>query len=237
MNGETPQQAAIRLQAARFPATQFYPEGSAGGQGAHLHIGMGPAINPPASTGADGWTPVGAHAGAPPDNGAADPDLYKVILQEAGPNATPRHVAALASEIVNRSRQSGQSYIDVINARDQYGPGFSSDTAEGKAWERVAAIPDSDPRLQRIAAAADPYLTGQRQPLPYTGHWSPSAADATGETRPAWADQSGTPIEGNVFYSHPYGPNTVPAADGWAPSGRSQGAPGPQTDPWAPAVA
>ncbi len=248
VNGESPQIAAAQLQAHRFPAAQVYPEGAAGGQGGHLHIGMDPSINPPGGPpAADPWASVGAStpqiqrpgatpAPAAPTREAGDPELYKVILQEAGPNATPRHIAALASEFVNRSAQSGQSYIGVVTARDQYGPGYSSDTAEGKGWERVQSLPDNDPRLQRIAAVADPYLTRQVQPLPYTGHWSPGAAAATDESRPGWADDTGTPIGGNLFYSHPYGPGGQPAADPWASVGAATPTvqrPAPQEDQWA----
>ena len=119
VNGETPQEAAARIRAQGFPAAQVYPEGAAGGQGAHLHIGLAAGVTQdpwgtPITAGGPAADPWGPAITAPVTPGAP---TSKGGLLASGSRLVGSLVGGAAEGTANIER--GLGALDTAEAREK----------------------------------------------------------------------------------------------------------------------
>lgn len=159
---------------------------------------------------------------APAPAGVSDEDDMgaRLLLAEAG-NQGPQGLAAVAHVINTRSRLSGETLPEVMQARSQFEP---MGTQQGRA--RMAAIDPASPEYQQALAI----FRGARDgsiPDPTNGathFFAPRAQAQLGRDVPAWArGRDPLQIGDHNFYRISYGGGAPAPAPNPAPRGPAPG--------------
>lgn len=144
---------------------------------------------------------------APTQKGSAqtyDPvdAAIRTIYGEAAPDATREERQAIASVIVNRARESGLPFDQVVQQPGQFEPWQNP-----KARKRIEALTSDDPTYKAIAADVGDVLGGKANPYPDLTHfYAPAAQKALASQdgrpeRPEWDDGSGRAIGSHLFFA------------------------------------
>lgn len=126
----------------------------------------------------------------------------RTVYGEAPADATKEERQAIASVIVNRARNSGQTFDQVVQEKGQFEP-----WSNPKARKRLDALGADDPAYQAIAADVGDILAGKANPYPELTHfYAPVAQKALASQdgrpeRPEWDDGTGQQIGSHLFFA------------------------------------
>jgi hypothetical protein len=164
-------------------------------------------------------------------------NVTRTILAEAGQNATPASMAAVASVIRNRLAAGGYGNTPsaIVHAPNQFEPWNPNSGNDPSRFDQ------NSPAYKQAAALAQGVFSGVvNDPTAGATHFfAPAAQAALGRSRPTWAGSPPTAeIGGHQFFA-PSGPVTadaigaVSATPGYAPGGPETATPysGPGSQP------
>lgn len=155
-------------------------------------------------------------------------NLIRTVFGEAR-GEDPRGQQAVASVILNRARQTGQSYDDVVTAPGQFEPWGNPVTRA-----RMLALTPDSPDYQAIAANIAPALNGD-DPTGGADHfYSPTAQSSLGRAAPSWDNGKGTDIGRHRFFALGYGGSSPMASSSLASGADIFGLGAPETSQGAP---
>lgn len=163
-----------------------------------------PQVQPapqPAPVAAAPLPPVQPQPMATP-GGQVDPQtdaMVRTVWGEAR-GEDPTGQAAVASVILNRSRKSGKSPMDVVMEKGQFEPWGNPQTRA-----ELQNLSPQDPRYQSILANIAPALQGQDVTGGADHFYSPTAQSAAGRPPPKWDNGSGVDHGRHRFFSLGYG--------------------------------
>lgn len=126
----------------------------------------------------------------------------RTVYGEAPPDASKEERQAIASVIVNRARQSGLPFDQVVQQPGQFEPWHNP-----AARKRIDAITADDPTYKAIAADVGDVLGGKANPYPELTHfYAPVAQKALASKdgrpeRPEWDDGTGQTIGSHLFFA------------------------------------
>jgi hypothetical protein len=117
----------------------------------------------------------------------------RTIMGEGGDS--PTDMKAVASVIRNRAATSGQSPVDVINAKGQFEARDNPTT-----WANLNGTSQSNPRYQAALQAYDD-VTQNGSIGNWDHYYSPAGQTKLGRNAPAWDNGNGTQIGGNKYFA------------------------------------